>query len=351
MNLFSEKNIPKLIILTPIITAVLIAFFVINFFIQTQNDYFEKESYRLEDIFLTNQKKLLEKELNKVIHYIEHHVKNSANLSEAELKKQLIQYIETIRYGQDGYIWIHDTTYFLIAHPFRPDSINTYDIDLQDAMDTFITKKFVDETIKHPKGTFIEYYWQKPKDVHFSPKLGFFKLYEKYNWVIGTGLYITDIEKSIYQSKKLLEKRIDDYIQVVVSISAFIIFIFGILSYMISNKINKVLTQYRQNVKRKELLLEDLNKNLERKVQIAIKEIQDKDKAMIHQSRLAIMGSMLSMIAHQWRQPLSKVSAILMELETATKFGKSNDAMLIQSIEESNKHLSYMSYTIDDFKN
>lgn len=72
---------------------------------------------------------------------------------------------------------------------------------------------------------------------------------------------------------------------------------------------------------------------------------------MLHQSRLARMGAMLSMIAHQWRQPLSEVSGILMELETANKFNKADNKMISESIDESNRLIQFMSHTIDDFRN
>ena len=72
---------------------------------------------------------------------------------------------------------------------------------------------------------------------------------------------------------------------------------------------------------------------------------------MLHQSRLARLGTMLSMIAHQWRQPLTEVSSILMELETATKFKKVNEDLILECTKESDKLLNYMSNTIDDFRN
>jgi len=349
--LFSERNIPKLIIFTPIITVIFIAFFTIYFFVQNQYNYFEEESVRVEKEYLNKQKNILKKEVDYIINYLEHHVKRNKNLSEEELKNELLKYIETIRYGKHGYIWVHDTDYYLRAHPFRQDRIATLDIGLRDAMGTLITKQFIDETIKKPNGVFIEYFWQKPKEVNFSKKLGFFRLYKKYNWVIGTGLYIDDIQKSILENKKLLEKRIDKYIRLVVVISFFVILVIGIISFFISNKITRVFKSYQDNVKRKELLLEDLNKNLELKVQKAIKEVKKKDRAMFHQSRLARMGTMLSMIAHQWRQPLSEVSGILMELETASKFGKADNEMIESFVKESNVHLRFMSNTIEDFRN
>lgn len=349
--MFSERNIPKLIILTPIITVILVAFFTIYFFVQNQNNYFEEESIRVEKEYIQRQENILKKEVDNIVNYIEYHVNHNTKLTQDELQNEILRYTETIRYGKHGYIWIHDTNYYLKAHPFRPESLNTYDIDLKDAMGSLITKQFIDESIKKPDGVFIEYYWQKPQELHFSKKLGFFRLYKNYNWVVGAGLYIDDIQKSIYENKKLLEERIDKYIRLVVFISSLIILFIGIISFFMSKKITEVFAKYQDNVKKKELLLEDINKNLELKVQRAIEEVQKKDKAMLHQSRLARMGTMLSMIAHQWRQPLSEVAGILMELETATKFKKVDDNMILESVKESNKLIQFMSYTIDDFRN
>ena len=47
------------------------------------------------------------------------------------------------------------------------------------------------------------------------------------------------------------------------------------------------------------------------------------------------MGSMISMIAHQWRQPLSELSGILMELETATRFKKVDESHILNSVNRS----------------
>ena len=160
-----------------------------------------------------------------------------------------------------------------------------------------------------------------------------------------------DIENSILKNKQLLEKRVDKYIETVVVISFFVIFIIGILSVFISNRINQAFNEYRKSVVKKEQELQDLNKNLELKVQKAIDDVKKKDRAMLHQSRLARMGAMLSMIAHQWRQPLSELSGVLMELETASKFNKVDEKMIQDSVIESNKLIEFMSNTIEDFRN
>ncbi len=73
--MFSEKNISKLIILTPIITVLLIAFFTIYFFIQNQYKYFDDESIREEIEYISKQKNILKKEINSVLSYLDYHEK------------------------------------------------------------------------------------------------------------------------------------------------------------------------------------------------------------------------------------------------------------------------------------
>jgi len=341
--MFSEKYIPRLIVLTPVVTVLLIAFFTIYFFVTTQESYFVEESRHIEQEYISKQKKILKREISSVIHYLEEH--------QGIDKKKLLRYIETIRYEKNGYIWIHDTTYHLRAHPFRQKFIDTYDIDLVDAMGTKITKEFVDSAVTHPEGVFIEYYWIKPNAAVSSKKIGFFKLYPKYHWVIGAGLYVDDIEQVIALKKRELEERVEKYIRLVVIVSLLVIVLIGLLSFVISRKINAVFASYQERVGRKEQLLQELNTNLEHKIEEALRETQEQERAMLHQSRFARVGVMLSMIAHQWRQPLSELSAVLMELETASRFGKAHQEEIVEAVADSNRLIHFMSHTIDDFRN
>ena len=77
-----------------------------------------------------------------------------------------------------------------------------------------------------------------------------------------------------------------------------------------------------------------------------IKDEKEEQKEMlIHQSRLASMGEMLGNIAHQWRQPLSRLGYILMNIES-----KDKAHLHTQKLEEASAQLEFMSQTIDDFK-
>lgn len=72
---------------------------------------------------------------------------------------------------------------------------------------------------------------------------------------------------------------------------------------------------YRQHLlDKKNRELEILKEGLQRRVEEAVREIQQKESYLFHKSRLAQMGEMISMVAHQWKQPLSSIAALQISL-------------------------------------
>jgi PAS domain S-box-containing protein len=79
-------------------------------------------------------------------------------------------------------------------------------------------------------------------------------------------------------------------------------------------------------------------------------EIKHKDKMLLQQSKMAAMGEMIGMIAHQWRQPLTAVNSIIQSIEFKDRLNKlSSDFIKEQSLQASDL-IKYMSQTIDDFR-
>ena len=81
-------------------------------------------------------------------------------------------------------------------------------------------------------------------------------------------------------------------------------------------------------------------------------KLQEKnDKLLIHQNKLASMGEMIGNIAHQWRQPLTQLASILINIELHFDKDKLTKDKLVDKINEANDQISFMSNTIDDFRN
>ena len=131
-----------------------------------------------------------------------------------------------------------------------------------------------------------------------------------------------------------------------------VILVFMVLfTFLMLSIIKDVIKKYKMQVQNRENALESLNENLSLKVKQGIEEAKQKDRKILEQAKLARIGSMISMIAHQWRQPLSQLSGILMELETTTRFKKVDNDYILNAIDKSDKMIEFMSNTIDDFRN
>ncbi|MFA9372812.1 MAG: cache domain-containing protein, partial [Poseidonibacter sp.] len=75
------------------------------------------------------------------------------------------------------------------------------------------------------------------------------------------------------------------------------------------------------------------------------------EKILIQKSKMASMGEMIANIAHQWRQPLSQISGLFFDIESAYAYKELNKKYLDERVDEANDLLEYMSKTIDDFRN
>jgi len=80
-------------------------------------------------------------------------------------------------------------------------------------------------------------------------------------------------------------------------------------------------------------------------------ELMKKDELLAKQSRFAALGEMISMIAHQWRQPLTGMSMSINNLLLDYELGDSDDKRSKETLELVDKQIAYLSTTIDDFKN
>jgi signal transduction histidine kinase len=95
---------------------------------------------------------------------------------------------------------------------------------------------------------------------------------------------------------------------------------------------------------------EQLNKMLDQKVKEEVEKSREKDRLMLLQSRQAAMGEMIGNIAHQWRQPINSLGIIVQNLREAYDLGKLDRDYLDRGVKRSLDLISYMSKTIDDFR-
>ena len=114
---------------------------------------------------------------------------------------------------------------------------------------------------------------------------------------------------------------------------------------------NKTLKAFSHLVAQTTMELENINHSLSDKVEEELEKNREKENKLLQQSRLAQMGEMLSMIAHQWRQPLAAISSTSSALELKAELGKIDKQRVQKSAKNISKYAQHLSETIDDFRN
>ncbi len=129
------------------------------------------------------------------------------------------------------------------------------------------------------------------------------------------------------------DEKILLYSKVTIGVFALLVIVFLFIYYKLAYKLNKI------NENLKETIEHEVNKN------------REKEKQLLQQSKLAQMGDMVSMIAHQWRQPLNAISATGINLSLLSSMNMLEDKKVQESGEFIQEQTQKMSKTIDTFMN
>jgi len=148
------------------------------------------------------------------------YLQNKTSKTQAEIQKMIKDALRPIRFNNNnGYYFMTRLDGVEILFADRPEMENKNLISLQDTKGNYVIKDMI-KIVKEQNEGFYEYFWTKPgAEGNNYKKISFIKHFEPYNWFIGTGLYVDDVEQQI--KARLLEQigRIrygaEDYIFVV----------------------------------------------------------------------------------------------------------------------------------------
>jgi len=155
---------------------------------------------------------------------------NDIALGDAQMRA--IMSVQQLRYRGNEYFWINDTEPKMLLNPVMIDLEGQNVAGFEDPK----TKKkiFAEMTAiaKGSKAGFYEYYWKKAGATNFSKKQSYIKFFEPWGWVIGSGMFLDDVNREIAKFRWII----------VGTTFVCALFVLG-LSYMIANSIRKDLNK------------------------------------------------------------------------------------------------------------
>jgi len=85
------------------------------------------------------------------------------------------------------------------------------------------------------------------------------------------------------------------------------------------------------------------------KINLLENEKKEQERLLVQQNKLASMGEVISMIAHQWRQPLSEINGIILNMDIDYRKKQLEKEKFTKYLDNIENTTQYMSQTINDF--
>ncbi len=116
--------------------------------------------------------------------------------SREEAQRRAIERVKNLRYNEKDYFWINDLTPRMIMHPLKPEMNGTDISTFKDPNGKAFFNEMVDVCKADGEGL-VSYMWPKPGSDVPVPKFSAVKLFKPWGWIVGTGVYVDDVESDL----------------------------------------------------------------------------------------------------------------------------------------------------------
>jgi signal transduction histidine kinase len=239
---------------------------------------------------------------------------------ESDLKERLLIHINNITLGENGYIFVIDNQGTYLTH-YVDDYIGKNRLNRLDSNGLAVTKEIIN-VAKSGEG-YLSYVGSvKPSTGLPAEKISYIKGYPDFGWAIGTGVYVSEINETIYQKQDDLRKKSKQELIQTITISVIVCVPLFLLSILLSNQIKSRFENYKKNVETKSNELKKLNKHLEdtvvhrtEKLQNTIVDLKETQEKLVETEKMASMMGLVSGVAHEMNTPFGIAITALSQTE------------------------------------
>ena len=200
------------------------------------------------------------------------HIYNDPDIKEAQAKKEVRTILSKLRYGSDGYFFAYDRHGTNLVHPIQPELIGKNLLQLQDEDGDFLIEALLREA--QTGGGFHQYLWQKPSTGEVVSKLSYAAWLERWDWMIGTGLYIEDVHQEVASMQAAINKNIETTFFSIVVILSVTVAVIIVLTLAINMHEHRIADNNLKELAHKTVMFqEDEKKHLARELHDGINQL------------------------------------------------------------------------------
>ena len=122
-----------------------------------------------------------------------HRLAADGKVTDEEARKLALDALRRLRYEDREYFWVNDLRPRMVMHPARPELEGKDLSDEADPNGKRLFREFVD-VVRRSGAGYVEYLWPKPGASVPVRKISYVKLFEPWGWVVGSGLYLDDLD-------------------------------------------------------------------------------------------------------------------------------------------------------------
>jgi len=314
---------------------------------------FEKDAKVLRKQHLVEQEKRIKFDTQRVLKFIRHSYETKPpKLCDSALQQQVLHAIEQL-YGREdgtGYIFIYDFNGTLLSDPLQLHTVGKNLYHYKDQNGVEVIKELIDVS-KQPEGGYVQYVWTKPTTGKPAPKISYAQAFLPWQWMVGTGVYLDDVEKVIAQKKERLKKRLIRYTMGILSLTV-ILFIISFIGLLIVNgiirkeidtfsrffkkaakthttidkdqielwefkKMVKYINEMVDDIHEQQDKLKALNLTLERKVEEKTRDLSEKNSMLEKEKRFSenLLEAQDNFIKHSIHEINTPLAVIMMHID------------------------------------
>ncbi|SDH75273.1 methyl-accepting chemotaxis sensory transducer with Cache sensor [Vibrio xiamenensis] len=164
-----------------------------------------------------------------------------------ELKPQAKDILKAMRFDSDGYFFAYDSKGVNTLHAIKPDLEGKNLYSMKDENGVAVIAGLIDAAKKGDG--FLNFSWHKPTINAQAPKLGYAEYLPKWDWVLGTGIYIDDVDQQVAAYRLQRSENLRQQTYWVVGISLLGLFVTSILVSVIVTRAIKPLQHVADSLK------------------------------------------------------------------------------------------------------
>ena len=125
------------------------------------------------------------------------------DVDEATAKQQALEAVKALRYDGSNYFWIQDQTPSMVMHPIKPALDGQ---DLRTFKDGNGKAFFIElaQKVKSKGEGFVDYVWPLPGEETPTDKISYVKEFKPWGWTVGSGIYLTNLEKEFAHLRNVI---------------------------------------------------------------------------------------------------------------------------------------------------